>query len=324
MPTKIVLERQDQFQKIVIENESLRAVILPELGGKIASLISLSSGREFFLQHPDRPYRRARHGDPFIDSDISGFDECLPTVSACPYPEPPFAGMTMPDHGEVWSLPWKHEIGPETVTLEVAGVCLPYRLRRTTRLSGSAVELDYEITNTSDQAFKYLWSAHPLLTIEPGAEIVLPSGISELLVDYSAGKRFMVGQTVAWPAALTAGGEPAQLNTITGPQQKTADKFFTSRMSEGYCGMRIPSVNQAIFFRFNPQEVPYLGVWICQGGFPAEGPPEFTIALEPCNGRPDSLVTAIANRECPELPAGGTHRWHLQIEIQTTGSPERS
>ncbi len=47
------------------------------------------------------------------DYDIGGFDECLPTISACLYPEPPFAGVMMPDHGEVWALPWKYEIQGE-------------------------------------------------------------------------------------------------------------------------------------------------------------------------------------------------------------------
>lgn len=316
MPVRINVIREGEFERIVMENDAVRTVILPELGGKIGSLISLKTGREFFLQHPDRPYRRARYADPFGDYDISGLDECLPTISQCLYPEAPFANATMPDHGEVWALPWKQEVRGEELSLEVAGVHLPYLLRRKMRLSGSVVELDYEMTNTGDQPFKYLWSAHPLLNTEAGAEIVLPHEVSEVLVDYSAGQRLTIGKTTAWPRGSAADGKLVALNTISGPAQKTADKLFTPRLTQGYCGLRLPGAREAIFFRFDPRLVPYVGLWICQGGFPPDGPPEFTVALEPCSGRPDSLVTAIAGGECPELPAHATQRWWLQIEMQ--------
>lgn len=316
MPTKIKVTREGEFEHIVMENEAIRAVILPELGAKIASLMNLKTGREFLLQHPDRPYRRARYADSMVDYDISGFDECLPTISACAYSEAPFRGVMMPDHGEVWALPWKYEVQGEELTLEVAGVHLPYLLRRKTRLAGSVVELEYEITNLSDKSFKYLWSAHPLLAIEAGAEIVLPPDVSEVLVDYSAGHRFAIGKTISWPRASATNGKPGTLNEISGPQQKTADKLFTPRLSQGHCGLRFPHTGEAVFFRFDPRLVPFLGLWICQGGFPTEGLSEFTVALEPCSGRPDSLVTAIARGECPELSAHATHRWWLHVEIR--------
>src|SRR5579863_3374887 len=134
----------DALQRIIVQNDVIRIVVLPDLGGKIASLQSLKTGREFLLQHPDRPYRRARYADSIADYDISGFDECLPTVAQCRYPEPPFEGLVMPDHGEVWALPWKHEIRGQELVLEVEGVRLPYFFRRTMRLAGSAVDLDYQ------------------------------------------------------------------------------------------------------------------------------------------------------------------------------------
>ena len=168
MPTRIDVLPQEQLQRIVMQNHAIRAVVLPELGGKIGSLVSLGSGREFFLQHPDRPYRRARYAASIGDYDIGGFDECLPTVSECLYPDPPFAGVVMPDHGEVWSRPWRYEIQGEELDLEVEGVRLPYLLRRKIRLTDSALELEYEITNIGTQPFKYLWSAHPLLSVESG------------------------------------------------------------------------------------------------------------------------------------------------------------
>jgi hypothetical protein len=177
------------------------------------------------------------------------------------------------------------------------------------------MEVEYELKNTGNRSFKYLWSAHPLLAAEAGAEIVLPPDISELLVDYSAGLRFKVAESIAWPRAAALDGTFAMLSSISGPEQKTADKLFTPQMSQGYCGLRYSRTRETIFFRFDPKAIPFIGLWICQGGFPADGPPEFTVAIEPCNGRPDSLATAIVRGECPELPAHASHRWWMHLEI---------
>ncbi len=299
-----------------MQNESIRAVILPELGGKIGSLVNLKTGREFLLQPFDRPYRPARYADSFVAYDISGFDECLPTIAACSYPSEPFSGAKLPDHGEVWSLPWKYEMRDEELVLEVDGIALPYSLRRTARLSGAALELDYEITNRSEHGFNYLWSAHPALTVEPGTEIVLPPGVQEVSVDFSVGNRLPIGAVVAWPDAAASNGSTVKLNFLSGREARTADKLFTPRLSEGYCGLRFPSTNESIFFRFEPEAVPFVGLWICQGGFPLDRPAQFTVALEPCSGRPDSLARAIANKQCPELEPHGSHSWSMRLELQ--------
>lgn len=51
------------------------------------------------------------------------------------YEDYPWKGHRMPDHGEVWSLDWKVEIGESEVTLWVYGVRLSYLLKKTIRFS---------------------------------------------------------------------------------------------------------------------------------------------------------------------------------------------
>jgi hypothetical protein len=83
----------------------------------------------------------------------------------------------------------------------------------------------------------------------------------------------------------------------------------------GYCGLYFPKTDEAIVFRFGPRAVPFVGLWICQGAWPADRTGHFTVALEPCNGRPDSLAEAIARNQCPELLPHTVHDWALRIEI---------
>src|SRR6201981_547220 len=98
---------QGSFDAFVLDNALLRLTIMPELGGKIVSLIRLASGREFLLQppEPERAYRRRSYGGSFEVSETSGFDECAPTVAECQYPEEPFLARRLPDHGDIWCLP---------------------------------------------------------------------------------------------------------------------------------------------------------------------------------------------------------------------------
>jgi hypothetical protein len=309
--TQITEAKVDGLRRITVDNGIVRAQFLPELGGKMTSLVRIQSGHEFLLQ-PQRPLRRAAYGDSFEAYDTSGFDECMPTVSACTDPD---RGVSLPDHGELWSVPWHAEVHDDTLQLSASGRVLPYRFTKRTKLDGSGVVLDYEITNESKAEMKFLWSAHPLLSVEPGSRITLPAEVAELLVQYSLGDRLgYFGSTSQWPMT-NAHSVKQRLDVLLPPTAKFADKLFTPRLSEGYCSLFKPAANETITFRFNAEQVPYIGLWCCQGGWPDPPHGRYTVALEPCSGRPDSLREAIARGENDVLPAGSSRRWSLRIEL---------
>jgi hypothetical protein len=96
----------------------------------------------------------------------------------------------------------------------------------------------------------------------------------------------------------------------------TAEKLFTPRLHQGFCGLFLQEENEGIVFRFDPTLIPYLGIWICLGGWPAgKTTKQFTVALEPCNGRPDSLEEAIKRDECALVEGHAGRRWWLEMEI---------
>src|SRR5436305_9917810 len=104
---------------VALENGALRLTAVPELGGKIASLIRNESGYEYLLQpyDPERAYRQRNYGEKFEDYEPSGFDECAPTVADCRYPEESFVANQVPDHGDIWCLPADLEIVGEQIRL---------------------------------------------------------------------------------------------------------------------------------------------------------------------------------------------------------------
>jgi galactose mutarotase-like enzyme len=318
-PFSIRRTRLGSFDALVIDNAALRLTIVPELGGKIVSLIRLESGREYLLQppEPERTYRLRSYGDKFEDYETSGFDECAPTIAECRYPDEPFVGNKLPDHGDIWSLPATGEIAGEQICLVTDIRSLPLRFTKKVKLQKQRVRLDYEATNLSPVSVKFIWSAHPLLTVEPGAEIILPKEVKQVEVTWSAeGRLGKPGDRCTWPEASDRSGRTVKLNRIVSPSAGTAEKLFTARLSEGFCGMVLPRGQEGIAFRFDPRLVPYVGVWICQGGWPtSRAVKHFTVALEPCNGRPDSLEGAVRRNECATLRGGESIQWWMEIEV---------
>ncbi|HKW17981.1 MAG TPA: hypothetical protein VJO35_10770 [Terriglobales bacterium] len=314
-------EMHDGFEAVVIENGFLRLAILPELGGKIVSLARLESGHEFLLQsaEPKRAYQLRSYGAKFEDYDRCGFDECVPTVAECLYPEEPFLAGQLPDHGDVWSLPSKVEIIGEQILCTTTLRSLPLLLMKKVQLQVNTVRMDYEVKNLNQSTVKFLWSAHPLLRVEPEAEIILPREVHEVEVSWSKDERLgKAGDRCTWPKATDRFGRIVELNKIFFATGGTAEKLFTSRLSEGFCGMFLPRANESITMGFDARSVPYLGIWVCQGGWPAgRAAKDFTIALEPCNGRPDSLKEAIDRNECATLPGYGTVQWWMEIEVNS-------
>jgi hypothetical protein len=314
----IELKRFGCLDAVVLSNNILRLVAVPELGGKIVSLIRQQSGYEYLLQGEcERQYRRVVYGEHFENGATSGFDECMPTIAKCRYPEEPFSGKQLPDHGDLWCMPAKFEAVGDQVRFTTSIASLPLRFTKFLELQGSSVRLHYEVTNLSQSTVKFLWSAHPLLNVQPKAEIVLPAHVNELEVSWSKGGRLgQLGARCAWPRTRETSGRIIDLSKVLEPNAGTADKLFTAPLPQGFCGMFLPEVNESIAFRFDPELVPYVGIWICHGGWPpSRAAKQFTVALEPCTGRPDSLEQAIQRKECSMVGGLDSKRWWLQIDV---------
>src|SRR5258705_12639022 len=126
------------FDRIILDNCVARVVVLPDLGGKIISLVRIASGREYLISlSPHADFRTPSFGGTFVDYNNVGFDECIPTNAACDYPEGKFARFQLPDHGDVWSLSWQHDIRATGVMLSVEGRALPFVFRKRPSLPGA-------------------------------------------------------------------------------------------------------------------------------------------------------------------------------------------
>ncbi len=67
---------------ITLENDQLRAVMLPDHGGKIASLYHRERRFELLFQNPKPSFAPAKAGDDFASHEACGFDDVFPAVIA--------------------------------------------------------------------------------------------------------------------------------------------------------------------------------------------------------------------------------------------------
>ena len=177
------------YRSLALESEALRVVVTPEVGAKIVSLYDRRAGREWLVTPdqtgavPPNLFRAWPYGTEYNANQCGGWDEMIPTILACPYPaEGANHGKQLPDHGEAWTLPWQ-EIGSSEaeIALELSGQALPYRLRRTLSVDRDTLALAYTLENEGDEPLAYLWAAHPQFACDPGATIILPDDVTEVV-----------------------------------------------------------------------------------------------------------------------------------------------
>jgi len=304
---------------LAMESAALRVVVVPALGAKIVSLFDKRVDHEWLIA-PMRPLRPVAYGARFTDQDMSGWDECLPTINACPYPAAgPFAEASLPDHGEVWALPWQPvDAAPHALTLAVDGRALPYRLQRTLRFAApDTLQLDYQIANTGAAAFAYLWAAHPQFTCDEETTIVLPPAIKEVYNVVTDGHWGAAGQRYPWPVAIAQNGARYQLDCIGAATRHDCRKFYLPpESSVTWAALVDYRRGFGLRMTWDAAELPYLGIWVDEGAINCVS----TVALEPTNGFYDSLSIAHGNGQVRVLAAGETQHWQIGVTL-TQGEP---
>ena len=164
------------LRALVVENSQLRLVILPELGGKLWSLVYKPFDREIFWHHPRVEPRPSPYGATYDDAFSGGWDELFPNDATLTV-----NGDVYPDHGEWWTMPFGWEISTRTdeeVTVHLwrTGVVTTTRVDRwiTVRAGEPRLHLRYRIHNDGPRPLDFLWKLHPALAITPSARIELP------------------------------------------------------------------------------------------------------------------------------------------------------
>jgi len=299
---------------ISVESERVVAQFLPDSGGKMASLIYKPRDLELLVQRPGQAYLRQPYDGDYVAGECSGLDDMFPTIDECFYERHPWKGTRIPDHGEVWSLPWSVSATESDVHFAVHGVRLPYRLEKRVSFRGEdRLHIAYALTNLSGFDLDFVWAAHIMLNLEEGAELWLPQGTEQVVTVLSLdGQSGSHGDVSDWPVARFASGETLDLSR---PRPKSARGFakywVKGKVAEGSCGLSYPSSRVRLDVTFPAEQVPYLAFLPNEGGWQDL----YNMFLEPATGSFDRIDVARLRGECSTLPANGRYEWYLELVV---------
>lgn len=312
-----------QEEALALENEALRSVVVPKMGGKLVSLFDKRNQIEWLVGPDQRSFRPVPYGASFVDQDMSGWDEMFPTIVACSYPGPgENQGVELPDHGEVWTLPWSVEGNPtDHISLAVEGQALPYRLSRRMGFSATdTIEFYYQLINTGRVPLPYIWASHPQFSCGQGVEIELPPQVRQVCNTLPEEWGWSKPETVYdWPDALDPSGERVRLDQVGPADLKQARKFFIPPTVQ-IDRVRLIRKDSRDWLRmiWSPEDVPYFGIWIDEGALSHAS----VVTPEPMTGYYDSLETAWKKNRVSIAEPGNVYSWRMTVQLGVEEGPQ--
>src|SRR6185437_1192548 len=146
--------------------------------------------------------------------------------------------------------------------------------------------------------------------------IVLPDSVHTLRLEGSGDNRLgSTGDEKQWPIAEQTDGSDTDLSWVAAPDSGIGDKLFAGPMNSdaGWCALERPSAGLRIRVSFDPNATPYIGLWICCGGWPERpGPNQVCVALEPSTAPVDSL--AATGPWSRTLAPGESAVWPMHVD----------
>lgn len=307
---------------LALRSDLLEIVVVPSAGMRITNL-RRHRGREWLWHNPDIALAPPVRGASYVHTaDSGGWDECFPSLAPSPVPgsDPP---VQIPDHGELWQAAWTASVYDHTqgTTLLSAaqGEVLPYEFSREITLDPDepVARFRYRLRHTGERAFPWIWSAHPLLNVQPGTTVEL-AGVHQVRVAAAHGRPDVErDDVVSWAGAI--GGEA---DRFTFPEPGGwALKLFGDASPDGVFRVTDPRIGERFELRVDPESVPQVGLWINAGGWAPDGAaPYFNLGLEPCIGAPDRLADAVESWNSAELLEPGAERvWQLEVHLLEPG-----
>ena len=314
---------------IRLQNDCVDLAIVPAVGGKILELIDRRSGRNWLWRNQHIPLARAsRNADFNCDQDSGGWDEVLLSIRPGKIRSASDQFAAIPDHGDVIGCEWSVEklrvtpAGDVVCEMTALGTSAPYRFRRRIRLPNGEpiVEFHYSLSNDGDDPLPCYWCAHALLAVEPDASIEI-DGSPPLRVDDTTTQEYTDANSEQyWPNLLLRDGKSLDLSRsfpINDARRSFASKIFVRSPASGVASVLLGKKGAQLTFRFDPVELPLIGLWINNQAWSGCGSdPYMNLGFEPATSPYDCVNQAIENGAVPWLEAGAERRWSLSVELR--------
>lgn len=308
MNSELDRRNSDSLVLIRLDSPFLSVKVAPALGGRIASLVDKSSGRELLWRNKALKLQALPANSAYDPNFYGGIDELLPND----LPET-FCGVACPDHGELWTLPLNAHVWENRLRLH--GVLPRFGLEymREMWLSNecACLEFAYRITNRAGQPREFLWKLHAAVAVEPGDTIECPAAHARV-VDPAWSRRKSL-TPFAWPTA-----DGRAVNVVPQPDG-TVDFFYLYDLSEGRMSLRSSTRGIELAYEFDPTMFRCCWLFASYGGFDGH----YTVILEPCTTMPISVNDAVRDGFCSRLAPAETLETRVLLRVSHITSGEK-
>ncbi len=241
----------------------------------------------------------ANYGE-YENRPVYGYDDCFPSVEACPYPG---IDWRIPDHGEVCWLNWKSREGNGDLVFETESRALPVRLTREMHCEDAALTWKFEVYNWGDIPLPFQHVMHPLMKLDDIVRIDVPECTSVF--------ESRTRQILPLNQAREIGEYLVQR------PRGTATMLFLRGIRDGNIRWLYKNGLQ-LAMRFPLALFPAIGIWWNNNGYPAEpGIERNECAFEPIPGNSSNLSEVFQHRQGLTVPSRGRFCWQITWDLES-------
>lgn len=293
---------------LTLSSAAVQVTLVPDFGARITSLTDLRSGRDWVVPGP---LIGGQSDDAtFGGAESRGWDECFPTVAPCESAE---WKRRLRDHGDIWGRPTQCTQVADGIKSTFSGD--GFHFQRRLMLQDDVLHITYVCENNGADRFPYMWSQHCLLATSSD-DTLFVTGAQAMDVTAVLGQRTPPQRQFIWPAF---DDQRSDLTRIEDVEAGWAMKAYAPVGGKVAAGVQGP--NGGIEFEWHGDEIPFLGLWLDYGGWPA-GASQHQIAIEPTTAPTDDLVSAQTTGHERWLNPSESHTWTLSIRLTQSKNTE--
>ena len=296
------------LQALVLENDRLRVVVLPDLGGKVWQVTDRRTRRDLLWQNPRITARPVPFGSTYDDVFFGGWDELFPND----VPEE-LAGEPFPDHGELWASAWDWRVEDRddavSVTLSLETPISACRFTKTLTLADGASDLEvaWRIENRLARDLPYLWKQHVAVPVNEPASLGMGAR-SMYVEDFGNPRAGGAGTRYRWPVLVDGAGARHDMRPTLPGSSQVSEFQYATELEAGWCSVTYAD-GSGVGLAFDPEVFRSCWTFASFGGWRAHE----VLILEPCTGYPIGVAEGVAERTHQILPAGAVMETELRL-----------
>ena len=308
----------------VMENETLRVVVLIDKGADIYQFVHKPTDTDFLWRSPwgvrDPSVRLPTTGSgegAWLDVYEGGWQTVMPGGG---FPTN-YMGADMGLHAEVNTVPWDAAITLDTeevvsMRFWVRAARTPFYFQKqlTLRSGSSVLEIEAAVTNEGEEPVHCVWGEHIALGapfLSEHCVIDLPGGtvINEEGEGWHPNNKLKAGYEGQWPMSQLADGTPRDLSKIPPKSFRSYDMSYVKDMPDGWYAVTNKETGVGFGFRYPKDVFRILWYWHSFGGgfgYPWYGR-TYNIGLEPFSSYGNGgMAGAVENGTAMLLQPGET------------------